>query len=64
MSSSIALRRSPKPGSLDRADIQRAAQFVHNQRRQSFAFDIFGDDQQWLARTWRSARERHQSFIC
>jgi len=37
MSSSIALRRSPKPGLL-RADLQCAAQFVHDQSRERFTF--------------------------
>jgi hypothetical protein len=34
---------------LDRGDFQAAAQFVDDERRQSLAFDIFGDDQQRLA---------------
>ena len=50
MSSSIALRRSPKPGRLDRRDLQAAAQLVDDQRRQRLAVDVLGDDQERLAR--------------
>jgi transposase len=45
----MALRRSPKPGRLDRTDLQHALQPVDHQRRQGLAFDVFGDDQQRLA---------------
>ena len=30
----------------DRANLQRAAQFVHDERRERFAFDVFSNDQQ------------------
>ena len=46
MSSSIALRRSPKPGRLHGRRLQRAAQLVDDQRRERFALDVLGDDQQ------------------
>src|SRR5437667_3358930 len=36
-------------GGLDGADVDCAAQFVYDQRCEGFAFDIFSDDQQWLA---------------
>src|SRR5213593_1440624 len=36
-------------GGLDGADANCAAQFVYDQRREGFAFDIFGNDQQRLA---------------
>ena len=42
MSSSIALRRSPKPGSLDGDAVERAAQLVHHERGQSLALDVLG----------------------
>ncbi len=41
---------------LDGADIQRAAQLVHHQRGERFAFDFLGDDQQRLARAARPFR--------
>ena len=56
MSSSIALRRSPKPGALTAAAVQRAAQLVDDQRRQRLALDVLGDDQQRLAGAGRPAR--------
>ena len=49
MSSSMALRRSPKPGAFTAHDLQRAAQLVHDQRRQGLALDVLGDDEQRLA---------------
>ena len=36
-------------GGLNGRDVQGAAQLVHNQCRQRFAFYIFGDNQHWLA---------------
>ena len=50
MSSSIALRRSPKPGRLHRANIERAAQLVDYERGQGLAFHFLGDHQQRLTR--------------
>ena len=35
--------------SLDGADVERAAELVHDEGRERFAFDIFSDDQQRLA---------------
>ena len=40
-------------GGLDGADVQHAAELVDDQRRQGFALDVFGDDQQRLARLGR-----------
>ena len=56
MSSSMALRRSPKPGALTAQHVQRAAELVDDQRRQRLALDVLGDDQQRLAALRRSAR--------
>ena len=50
MSSSMALRRSPKPGALTAHDLERAAELVDDERREGFAFDVFGDDEHRLAR--------------
>ena len=50
ISSSIALRRSPKPGALTAGDLEAAAKLVDDERRQRFAIDVFGDDEQRLAR--------------
>ena len=63
MSSSIALRRSPKPGALTAHDLQRAAQLVDDQRRERFAFDVFGDDQQRPAHLATCSRSGSRSFI-
>ena len=49
MSSSIALRRSPKPGALTATHAQRAANLVDHQRRQRLALDVLGDEQERLA---------------
>ena len=51
-------------GRLDGRDLQRAAQLVDDERRQRFAFDVFGDDQQRLAASARPARARgSRSFM-
>ena len=49
MSCSIALRRSPKPGSLDGHGAERAADLVDHEGGQGLALDVLGDDQQRLA---------------
>src|SRR5690606_30003207 len=38
-----------EPWSLDGANLKRAAHFVYHQRRERFAFDGLGDDEQRLA---------------
>ena len=48
MSSSISLRRSPKPGALTAATVQRAAELVDDQRRERLALDVLGDDEERL----------------
>ena len=50
ISSSIAFRRSPKPGALTAADLQPAAQLVDNERRERLALDVLGNDQKRLPR--------------
>jgi hypothetical protein len=60
MSSSIALRRSPKPGALTGRDLQRAAQLVDDERRQRFTFDVFRDDQQRTAEARDLLEDRQQ----
>ena len=45
MSSSIALRRSPKPGAFTAAHCERAADLVHDERRERLALDVLGHDQ-------------------
>jgi hypothetical protein len=49
MSSSMALRRSPKPGALTAHDLQDAAELVDHQGGQRLAVDLLGDDQERLA---------------
>src|SRR6185503_12866695 len=49
-----------KSGRLHRAYLQGAAQPVHNQRRQRFALNIFGDDQQRLAASRNLLEKRKQ----
>ena len=53
MSSSMALRRSPKPGALTAATLTMPRMLVHNQGGQRFAFHIFCHDQQRAARLWQ-----------
>ena len=36
-------------GSLDGSDVDRAAELVDDERREGFAFDVFGDDEERLA---------------
>ena len=60
MSSSMALRRSPKPGRLHRRDFEAAAQLVDHERRQRFAFDVLGDDKQRPARLHHRLEHREQ----
>ena len=49
-----------KPRGLDRCDLEAAAQLVDDQRRQSLAFDVFGDDEQRLARLNHRLEQRQQ----
>src|SRR5215210_2186761 len=49
MSSSMALRRSPKPGAFTAATLQAAAQLVDHQGRERLALDVLGHDQQRTA---------------
>src|SRR5258707_286568 len=62
MSSSIALRRSPNPGALTAATLSPAAQPVHHQSGQHFAFDIFGDDDERPARLHHLLEQREQGL--
>src|SRR5579872_4129448 len=61
MSSSIALRRSPKPGAYGR-DPKAAAQLVDHQGGQGLAFDVFGHDQQRTARLDHRFQHRQQGL--
>ncbi len=47
-------------GRLHRTDIQNAAELVDDQRRQRFAFDVLGDDQQRLVGLADRFQQRHQ----
>ena len=49
MSSSMALRRSPKPGALTAQTLEGAAQVVDDEGGEGFALDVLGDDQEGLA---------------
>ena len=60
MSLSISLRRSPKPGALTAATLQRAAQLVDDQRGQRLALDVLGDDEQRLAGAGDLLEQRQQ----
>ena len=48
MSLSISLRRSPKPGALTAAHVQRAAELVDDERGERLALDVLGDDEERL----------------
>ena len=50
MSSQHGLAAVAEARGLHGADVERAAQLVHDQGRERFAFDFFGDDEQRLAR--------------
>ena len=43
-------------GRLDRADLERAAQLVDDQRGERLAVDVLGDDEERAGRLWRPAR--------
>ena len=60
MSSSMALRRSPKPGAFTADAVQRAADLVDHQRRQRLAFDVLGDDDERLAGAGDRLEHRQQ----
>ena len=47
-----------KAGRLDRSDLEAAAQLVDDQRRQRFAFDVLGNDEQRLARSHHRLEQR------
>ena len=63
MSSSMALRRSPKPGALTAHDLQRAAQLVDHQRGERLALDVLGDDEQRLAALRDLLEDGSRSFM-
>ena len=46
--------------SLDGADLQRAAQLVHDESRERFAFDVFRDDDERLAALGDLLEQREQ----
>ena len=46
--------------SLNSTDVEDAAELVDNQSRQSFAFDIFSNDQEWSAGLGNSFQQRDQ----
>ena len=60
MSSSMALRRSPKPGALTAHDIERAADLVDDERGEGLALDLFGDDEEGLAALGDRLEKREQ----
>ena len=62
MSSSIALRRSPKPGALTAAGLERAAQLVDDQRGERLALDVLGHDQE-RARLLRDLLEHREEVL-
>ena len=49
MSSSMALRRSPKPGALTAATFSDAAEGVHHEGGEGFTVDVFSDDHERTA---------------
>jgi hypothetical protein len=58
MSFSMSLRRSR----LDGGDLDRATQLVHDERRERLTLDLFGDDEQRLARA-RDLLEHRQQVL-
>src|SRR5262249_6695142 len=59
MSSSMALRRSPKPGAF-RRDFQPAAELVDDQRGERLAFHVFSYDEQRFAGLHHSLEQRQK----
>ena len=53
------MRRSPKPGRLDRGALERPADLVDDERGQGLALDILGDDQERLAHLGDLLEEGH-----
>ena len=49
-------------GGLHGTDLQNAAELVDDQRRQGFAFDVFGDDQQRLVGLAERFEQRHEQL--
>ena len=58
MSSSMALRRSPKPGAFTAHDL-RSREMVDDQGRQRLAVDVLGDDQQARRPSRRFEHRQH-----
>ena len=54
------MRRSPKPGGLDRGDADRPPQFVDHQGCQGLPLDVFGDYEQRLAQLRDLLEHRHE----
>ena len=62
MSSSIALRRSPKPGALTAATLRPPRSLLTTRVAKRLALDVLGDDQQRLARL--HDRFEHRQEAC
>src|SRR3984893_17548110 len=60
MSCNMALRRSPKPGVLDGAHFEAAAELVHHQRGERLTLDVLGNDQKGLAGLHHRLKERQE----
>ena len=56
----MAFRRSPKCRGFHRANLDRAAQLVDYQSRQSIAFDVFRNNQKRTAAAGRLLKDRQQ----
>jgi len=63
MSSSMALRRSPKPGALTAAHCNVPRRLVHHEGGQRFAFDVLSNDQEGLAHLGVCSSNGSRSFI-
>ena len=61
MSSQHGLAAIAKAGSLDRRDLQAAAQLVDDERGERLALDVLGDDQQRLAGLHHGLEDRQQA---
>jgi len=56
----MAFAAITKTGRLHGRHFQRAAKLVDDESRQRFAVNVFGDDENRLARLSRLAEDRHQ----
>ena len=53
-----------KAWSLNRDALESATDLVHNQSREGFTFNVFGDDHEWLSALHDLFKDRQYVFHC